>query len=172
MPDLPGPAATSSPAWGQRDVRLPGPFGQTVQSPSLEYILRGHLDQDLADMTWSGIYEGTSNWGHMEQIGIFAAVKRARPGGRHAYLDDTMKLTIAEPRVRAPSLGSGLPEAQLEKLRDHVQLPLAGQIKQAFDPELRPTTPSISRLMTRSSSPRPRRKEKWDAMREQAKEFV
>ena len=36
-----------------------------------EYIDDGTFIEDMADCTWGGIYEGTSNWGHLEQIGIF-----------------------------------------------------------------------------------------------------
>jgi glycolate oxidase len=135
------------------------------------YIDEGILIEDLADMTWGGIYEGTSNWGHMEQIGIFNRRETSKAEGRYAYLDDTMKLTIAK------SLGFGLSSlgSGYWKLFGPIMFNYhhwQGKIKQAFDPQNTADNafyiPPYDEVIRSEAE----EKEKWDAMREQAKEFV
>jgi glycolate oxidase len=102
-----------------------------------KYIDKGVLLEDLGDDTWGGIYEGSSNWGHMEQLAAFDH-RDDREGNnidnRFEYLDDTLKLGISH------SVGFGLSSmaAGYWKLFG----PIMGnyhvyqsKIKQAFDPK-------------------------------------
>jgi glycolate oxidase len=98
-----------------------------------KYIDKGVLLEDLADDGWGGIYEGTSNWGHMEQLAIFDR-RDGKVNDRFEYLDDTLKLGISH------SVGFGLSSmaAGYWKLFG----PIMGnyhiyqsKIKQAFDPQ-------------------------------------
>lgn len=102
-----------------------------------KYIDKGVLHEDLADNTWGGIYEGSSNWGHMEQLACYDH-RDDREGSnaddRFAYLDETLKLGISH----AVGFGLSSMAAGYWKLFG----PIMGnyhvyqsKIKQAFDPK-------------------------------------
>ncbi|MEN6475364.1 MAG: FAD-binding oxidoreductase [Syntrophaceae bacterium] len=140
------------------------------ESMKREYIDDGTFIEDMADCTWGGIYEGTSNWGHLEQIGIFNRRESHKAEGRYAFLDDTMKLTIAK------SLGFGLSSlgAGYWKLYGPIMFNYhhwQSKIKQAFDPQNTADAtfyipPYDEVLKTEAEE-----KGKWDKMRSDAMTF-
>ncbi len=98
-----------------------------------EYIDNGTFFDDMADCTWGGIYEGTSNWGHLEEIGMFDRRDGKSEQGRFDYLDATAEATLKN------SLGFGL--SSLEHGMYKVMGPLMNnyhiwqaKVKQVFDP--------------------------------------
>jgi len=87
----------------------------------------------MADCTWGGIYEGTSNWGHLEQIGMFDRRGKQSQQGRFDYLDDTMKLTIDKSLAFGLScLGFDLWKVFGPRMFNYHLW--QSKIKQAFDP--------------------------------------
>jgi len=98
-----------------------------------EYIDNGTFFDDMADCTWGGIYEGTSNWGHLEEIAMFDRRDKRTEKGRIDFLYSTTDATTDH------SLGFGLSSLEhgmykrLGPLMNNYHLWL-GKIKQAFDP--------------------------------------
>ncbi|HQP31057.1 MAG TPA: FAD-binding oxidoreductase [Deltaproteobacteria bacterium] len=98
-----------------------------------EYIDKGVFFEDMADCTWGGIYEGTSNWGHLEQIGMFDRRGKQSQQGRFDYLDDTMKPTIDKSLAFGLScLGFDLWKVFGPRMFNYHLW--QSKIKQAFDP--------------------------------------
>ena len=104
--------------------------GETLKR---QYIDEGIFLEDMADCTWGGIYEGTSCWGHLEEIAMFDRRKTETAEGRWAFLNDTTQATIDN------TLGFGL--SSLGEKRYETLGPLMhnyhlwqARIKQAFDP--------------------------------------
>jgi len=98
-----------------------------------KYIDNGTFFDDMADCTWGGIYEGTSNWGHLEEIGMFDRRDAATEKGRFEYLHATTRATIDR------SLGFGL--SSLEHKMYLLHGPIMhdyhrwqARVKDAFDP--------------------------------------
>jgi glycolate oxidase len=98
-----------------------------------KYIDNGTFIDDMGDCTWGGIYEGTSNWGHLEEIAMFDRRKPQTEKGRHEFLYSTTQETIEN------TLGFGL--SSLENKMYKMLGPLMfdfhlwqAKIKQAFDP--------------------------------------
>jgi glycolate oxidase len=98
-----------------------------------KYIDNGTFIDDMADCTWGGIYEGTSGWGHLEEIGMFDRRKPQTEKTRIEYLYATTHATVRD------ALGFGL--SSLENQMYKWMGPLMGnyhlwmsKIKQAFDP--------------------------------------
>jgi len=97
-----------------------------------EFIDKGVFLEDLADCTWGGIYEGTSNWGHLEEIGMFDR-RKTEPDGRFEYMDATNKAAIDKSLgYGLSSLGEGYYKIFGPLMHDyHIW---QAKIKQAFDP--------------------------------------
>ena len=105
-------------------------LGESIKQ---EYIDNGTFLDDLGDCTWGGIYEGTSNWGHLEEIAMFDRRAGRPEEARVAFLNATTEATIDR------ALGFGL--SSLEHGMYKRLGPLMGdyhlwqaKIKQAFDP--------------------------------------
>ncbi len=98
-----------------------------------EFIENGTFLEDMADCTWGGIYEGTSNWGHLEEICMFDRRSGNPEEGRFEYLETTTRVAIDN------TLGFGL--SALENKMYLLHGPLMynyhlwqAKFKQAFDP--------------------------------------
>ncbi len=99
-----------------------------------KYIDNGTFIDDMADCTWGGIYEGTSTWGHLEEICMFDRRNRVRTEkDRMEYLYATTEATIEK------AMGFGLSSMEhgmykrLGPLMYDYHLWQA-RIKEAFDP--------------------------------------
>jgi len=97
------------------------------------YVNEGVFKEDLADVTWGGIYEGSANWGHLEEVGMFDR-RDGKSEERFRYLEETADTTVKE------HVGFGI--SNLEPGAWKTFGPLLynyhlwqGKIKQAFDPE-------------------------------------
>jgi glycolate oxidase len=98
-----------------------------------EFIDEKIFIDDMADCTWGGIYEGTSTWGHLEEIGMFDRRVPQTEERRIDYLYATTRATIDE------TLGFGL--SSMENQMYKWLGPMMGnyhhwqaKIKQEFDP--------------------------------------
>ena len=97
-----------------------------------EFIDKGVFIEDMADCSWGGIYEGTSCWGHLEEIAMFDRRTQA-PEWRFAYLDAATEATLKK------SLGFGLSALgnDMYKVfgpRMHNFHHWQAKVKKAFDP--------------------------------------
>ncbi len=97
------------------------------------FINNGTFIDDMADCTWGGIYEGTSNWGHLEEIGMFDRRKPQTEKQRFEFLYATTDATIKD------TLGFGLSsmENQMYKWLGPMMFNYhlwQARIKEAFDP--------------------------------------
>ncbi|MBP7735352.1 MAG: FAD-binding oxidoreductase [Spirochaetes bacterium] len=97
------------------------------------FIDNGTFIDDMADCTWGGIYEGTSNWGHLEEIGMFDRRKPQTEKQRYEFLYATTDATIKD------TLGFGLSsmENQMYKWLGPMMFNYhlwQARIKEAFDP--------------------------------------
>ena len=99
-----------------------------------EYIDNGTFIEDMADCTWGGIYEGTSNWGHLEEIAMFDRRREDQSEeGRTDYLHATTRASIAN------ALGFGLSSLEHKMYLLHGPIMYdyhrwQARIKDAFDP--------------------------------------
>ncbi|MEN6475363.1 MAG: FAD-dependent oxidoreductase [Syntrophaceae bacterium] len=98
-----------------------------------KYIDNGTFFEDLADCTWGGIYEGTSNWGHMEEIVMFDRRDKGNYESRFEYMRETRDLTIEK------SLGFGLSSLGFGDYKIYGPMMYnfhhwQSKVKQAFDP--------------------------------------
>jgi len=98
-----------------------------------KYIANGTFIDDMADCTWGGIYEGTSNWGHLEEIAMFDRRQPQTEKNRIEFLFATTHATIKE------TLGFGLSSMEhkmykwLGPMMNDYHL-WQSKVKQAFDP--------------------------------------
>jgi len=58
-----------------------------------QYIDKGIFIEDTGDNTWGGIYEGSSGWGHMEEIAMYDLRTSRDPEARFDYLDDSVRVS-------------------------------------------------------------------------------
>jgi len=99
-----------------------------------EHIDKGTFFDDMADCTWGGIYEGTSNWGHMEEIAMFDRRREDQTvEGRTAFLHATTDVAIKN------ALGFGLSALEHKMYLKHGPIMhdyhrWQAKIKAAFDP--------------------------------------
>ncbi len=98
-----------------------------------KYIDQGIFIEDTGDNTWGGIYEGTSGWGHMEQVAMYDLRSSRDPEERFDYLDESVKI------AQEKCLGFGLASVGGDSYKHLGPLMYnyhiwQSKIKAAFDP--------------------------------------
>ncbi len=66
-----------------------------------KFIDEDYFKDDMSDIGWGGIYEGTANWGHCETAAMFDR-RDGRAEGRQRYLEESAESTVEH------TLGLGL----------------------------------------------------------------
>ncbi|MCP4681723.1 MAG: FAD-binding oxidoreductase, partial [Desulfobacterales bacterium] len=99
-----------------------------------EYIDKGAFFEDLADCTWGGIYEGTSNWGHLEEVGMYNRRDQKSQDARFEYLEVVNQKTFEHKLgLGLSALAPGMYNTYGPKMFNYHIWQM--KIKQALDPQ-------------------------------------
>jgi glycolate oxidase len=105
---------------------------EVAQECKQKYIDEGIFKDDMSDIGWGGIYEGTANWGHCETAAMFDR-RDGKAEGRSRYLEDSARTTVEHTLgLGLSNLPPGAWKVYGPKLHNYHLW--EARIKKAFDP--------------------------------------